>query len=392
MEESKKPRVLITYIESGFGHITSMQSIEDGLNEKYADKLEIVDCNIMRDDNDPDLISLENFLIKQTKNTNKIPYFGDLMFMLLDLGHRPLMNFVNKGVFHKALNAAVKAFEKRNPDVIISTHHFVTIAAVEYKKRMTGKHEVKVICYNPDNNVHAWWDKNCDIFITNNPKASNEAIRRRKFNFETIKQVYFTARKCVREAETDKTVLREKYSIPQNKFCIMIASGGYSEGKAKKYCNTLLKTKKPLTIIMLTGKNEKMYRYYSKKAKKVKPNITLMPVGFTEQAYELYAAADLLITKSGPNTIADSLFVGTPVMINLCPHPIERASYRLFVKQMGCGTGVFKAKKAKKLIEDFIDDPDLLKPYKDNIAKHIDKNKDGAAQIADIIFETASSR
>lgn len=388
--ENKKPKVLITYIESGFGHITSAQSISDGLKEKYGDKLEIIESQIMRDDNDPTLINMEKFLIRQTKTTNKIRHYGDFMFMILDLGRRPLMNLVNKGIFHKALNATVEAFNRRDPDVIISTHYFVTIAAVEYKKRCAPDKEVKVVCYNPDNNVHVWWDKNCDIFITNNVNASNEAIKRRNFDFDTVKQVYFTARKCVREAETDKQVLREKYSIPKEKFCVMIASGGYSEGRAKNFCNKLLKIKKPLTILVLTGKNEKMYAYYTRKLQKIKPNITLIPVKFTEKVYELYAAADILITKSGPNTIADSLFVGTPVMVNLCPHPIERASYRLYVKTMGCGMGIFKSGKAKKTVENFIDNPSLLQPYLDNIAKKIDKTRDGSAQIADIVFETAT--
>lgn len=388
--ETKKPRVLITYIESGFGHITSARSIADGLKEKYGDKLDIIEAEIMRDDNDPALIKTEKFLSSQTRATNKIQHYGDFMFAILDIGHRPLMNLVNRGIFHKAVKALSVAFEKRDPDVIISTHYFITIAAIEYKKRRAPEKEVKVICYNPDNNVHVWWDKNCDVFITNNANASNEAIKRRNFDFETVKQVYFTARKCVREAETDKQILREKYSIPKDKFCVMIASGGYSEGKSKDFCNKLLKIKKPLTIIMLTGVNEKMYAYYSRKLQKIKPNITLIPVKFTEKVYELYAAADLLITKSGPNTIADSLFVGTPVMINFCPHPIERASYRLYVKNMGCGLGVFKAGKAKKTVESFIDDPSLLQPYLNNIAQKIDKTKDGSAQIADIVFETAT--
>ena len=40
--EKKKPKVLLTYIESGMGHITSMNSIKASL-EKYSDKLDIVE-------------------------------------------------------------------------------------------------------------------------------------------------------------------------------------------------------------------------------------------------------------------------------------------------------------------------------------------------------------
>jgi len=36
-----KPRILLTYIESGMGHIMSMKAIEDGLTP-YLDRVELL--------------------------------------------------------------------------------------------------------------------------------------------------------------------------------------------------------------------------------------------------------------------------------------------------------------------------------------------------------------
>ncbi len=388
MNEINKPKVLVTYIESGFGHIMSAKAISEGLKARYCDKLEIVETEIMQDDHDETLIKFEKFLTNQTKATNKYWHYGDLVFAIINLGKTQFMKLVHNVLFKKAVDSAVEAFHKRNPDVIISTHYFVTFCAMEYKRRYCKENEVVVVSYNPDNNVHVWWDRRSDIFITNNSKASNEAIRKRKFDYSHVRQVYFTAREEVKNFSMTKQECREKYGIPQDKFCIMIADGGYAGGKAKRYCEWIMKhTNKPLTILFLAGKNKKLFDYFGVQAGKLHKNITLMPFEFTDSVYELYAAADLFVTKAGPNSVLDCLYVGTPIMIDNCPHPIERATYRLFVKSLGCGIGAFNRYKASSLINKYISTPSLLDGMKENIAKNIDKQKDGAMQIADIVYE-----
>ena len=56
----EKPRVLLTYIESGMGHIMSMRAIEDGL-KKYSDKIDIITTDIMKDEHDETAIKFEKF-------------------------------------------------------------------------------------------------------------------------------------------------------------------------------------------------------------------------------------------------------------------------------------------------------------------------------------------
>ena len=86
MEEKRKPRVLVTYIESGYGHIMSAQAIAAGLEKKYSGEMDIVEANIMQEDHDETLIKFEKFLINQTKLTNKVRYYGDVMFAIMNLG------------------------------------------------------------------------------------------------------------------------------------------------------------------------------------------------------------------------------------------------------------------------------------------------------------------
>ena len=131
----EKPRVLLTYIESGMGHIMSMRAIEDGL-KKYSDKIDIITTDIMKDEHDETAIKFEKFLINQTKMTNKSKLYSNTVFFLMTyFGRQHLMRILHKSVFKKASDITIRAMQKFNPDVIISNHYFVTFCAVELKKR-----------------------------------------------------------------------------------------------------------------------------------------------------------------------------------------------------------------------------------------------------------------
>lgn len=384
----QKPRILLTYIESGMGHIMSMKAIAEGLKEKYADQVDIIESYIM-DQGSKETEQFEKFLSDCTKKTNKDKIFGIGIFWFLELaGKQHFMRLIHRTIFKKFTDATVQVMKSYHPDVIISTHYFITFAALELKKKYMPN--LTVITYNPDNNVHVWWDNRTDLFINNNVAACDEAIRRRKFTYRNVRRVFFTARKEVAEANLTRREYREKHNLPLDQFTIMIADGAYAQGKAKKVCNSLLKLNIPITIIMLAGKNEKVYQYFKKK--KVKNNIHLVLLKFTPLAYEYYGASDVFITKSGPNAVLDSLFMGTPVIVDYYAHNIEKATAKLFVDDLKCGVTCYNIRHINKAVVYLYEHPEFLEELRKNIKKNVNKNDNGSEQIADIIIKELKER
>lgn len=378
----QKTRVLLTYIESGMGHIMSMSAIAEGLKEKYGDNLDLIESYIM--EGNETAAKFEKFLMNCTKETNKNKAFGMGVFAFLEIaGKQHFMRFIHRTLFRNATTATMDEMRKYNPDVIISTHYFITFAAIELKKKYMPN--LTVITYNPDNNVHVWWDNRSDLFINNNLAACDEAIKRRNFEYSKIRRVFFTAREEVAKAEGTKEYYRKKYNLP-DQFTVMIADGAYASAKSKKVCNKLLKLDFPVTVLMLAGKNKKVYDYFLKKKDKIKPNVNLIPLEFTPLAYEYYGASDVFITKAGPNATLDSLFMGTPVIFDYYAHPIEKATAKLFADELKCGISVFNVRKMKKQVTYLYEHPELLAQLRLNIKKNVNKANNGATQIADIIM------
>ncbi len=385
----RKQKVLLTYIESGMGHIMSMSAIADGLKEKYGDDLELIESYIMSDDEQAG--KFEKFIMNCVKSTNRSKLFGMGIFALLEvLGGQHFMRLVHKTLFRRATDATVRAMRRYHPDIIVSTHYFITYAAIELKRKYMP--DLTVITYNPDNNVHTWWDNRTDLFINNNIYATEEAIRRRGFDKDRTHTVFFSARKEVAEATGTKAYYREKYNLPQDRFTVMIADGAYASAKSKKVCDSLLSVDFPLTIVFLAGKNRKVFDYFDAKSKKTGKDITLVPVGFTPLAYEYYGASDVFITKAGPNATLDSLFMGTPVIFDFYAQPMEKATAKLFSEKLGCGMSVFNVRKIRSTVETLYRHPEQLEKMQRHIKENVNREKNGIFQIADIIMAEADKK
>ncbi len=384
METYRKPKILITFVEAGMGHIVSAQAISESLKAKYGDKMEIIESYILRDSENPILPKYEDFLVKNTQLYSKLPAYGDIQFASMHiLGAQNTLKLIHNTIFYTQTKATIEEYVKYQPDVIVCTHYFLLYAAVEYKRKYNP--DVIIVAYCPDNNVHGWWDNRADVIYTNNPIATKQAYDL-KFKNGHVVETFYPTRSDVVESNESKEYYRNKFGIPLDKFAVVIADGVYAKAKVRKVCNELLKTDVPLTICVLAGKNEKLKAKFDRKKDKLKPNITLLTFGYIKDAPQLYGACDLFITKGGPNAVLDSVMMGTPILIDYCASPIERATKKLFTERYFCGYHLVSPRKIRKQVEELVREPALLEEIKSALS-FFDKSKNGASEIADDIAE-----
>lgn len=364
----------------------SGQSIYDSLSEKYGDKYDVVKSYIMEEDNDPNLIGIEEFLNNNVLNTNKFEFFGKFIFPFISLfGSQALMRWVHVYVCKKSFAAIMEAFKKRKPAVIVSTHYYISLCAVEYKRRYDP--DCRVITYVPDNIYPSFWESRDGYFVVMSESVERRALKH-GFSRDRVIRIPPSVRSEVAECTVTKAEARAKYGLPAEKFTVALADGAYMMGRADKYTKKLMKSKMPMTLVVLAGYNTEKYEKFKKLENSTPPHITLKVFGYLDEAYELYRAADVFVTKGGANGLLDGIYMQTPLMVNYCPHIIEEANYRLFVKKLHCGVGAFSARKAKKLIEGYIENPAPLEEYRKNIDA-LKAEGNGSDRIADIIADIA---
>ena len=386
-----KQKILLTLIESGYGHISSMEGIYSSLEKKYSDAFDIEKSYIMHEDELPNLTWLERFFCNQVVHTHKSPIFSKFAFSFINaMGGNLFMRFIHSKFMRKSFREGLKALEKRAPDVIVTNHYFTEILACEYKRRIDPN--VRIVNYNPDSTCISLWDRRADAFIVNSETA-RKAAKRRRFKDDIVRLVA----PCVRSGPANnlltKEELRDKFELPQDKFTVTVADGAYFSGKGPKYAHEIIKSGLPMTLCILAGSNEAMYKEFDDIANGVgkikKPDgMTIKVFKFMPEAYELYGASDVFLTKAGSVAMLDSLFMRTPVMVNFCPNAVEKAAAKDYVKTRRLGEMAKSPKKTVKRFAALIENRSLLDDYKDGIEKII-KEGNGADDIADIIVEQA---
>lgn len=376
----KKFRVLITYVEAGMGHIVSAEAIANALETYYPNEVEVIRCNFFHETNDKDMINHEKFLVDSVKRSsqNPIVLYGGFFFSRF-FSQEASYNTLLKNILHKGIDL----IESYHPDMVISTHFTPLHISVEAKKKNP---HIFAAAYIPDPNAHKWWNNQADMVMINNSVLYDQLINEFKWKKESIVVGKFISRKEVLNACIDKKVMREKHNLPVDNFTIIMADGAYAKAKLKAFANEFLKINKKFTLLVIAGKNDKVYDYFSNKKGK-NPNVDLRVYHFVDDIYELYCASDIFVTKTGPNAILDSVQVETPIMGTYYASPIERITKDLYVNNYGVGVYCGNGRKARKEMESFIDNPSLLETYIENCRKFKKENSGGEKLFADKIVE-----
>lgn len=380
--KNSKKRVLVTYIEAGFGHITTANSIADALEELNDPNIEVIRKHILTDD--PTLRKIEQQFVKDVKWANTFPWHNYIQMAATHIfGIHNSLPFVVSTVYRRARKIYLKALEEIRPDIIIDTHYLTSFLATQYRDKIDP--HVKVITYDPDNSVHNWWNIRVDKFVVNCKVAYNDALKH-DFEAEQLLLVPFVTRKEIMDITEDKACFRKKYDLPQDRFTVMVAAGGYGKSGMRRVVDALLHVKQPITIVAICGTNKWLYQRLMRIKQTLPAHIDLRPYEFVNTVYELNRASDLFLTKGGPNAMLDSALMGVPVGVFYCASRIEYLSAFLFTSVLNCGRFLPKSKQIVKWVNKCAEDPTILEPYIQATQAVRDRGN-GAVDIANYIKE-----
>jgi UDP-N-acetylglucosamine:LPS N-acetylglucosamine transferase len=242
--------------------------------------------------------------------------------------------FVVSTVWRRVRDNYLRELEKIRPDIIIDTHYLTSFFATQYRDKIDP--HVKVVTYNPDNNVHNWWNLRVDKFIVNCRMGFDDALKH-DFDRKKLMIVPFVTRKEIMAVTEDKSYYRTKFNLPQDRFIVMVAAGGYGKSGMNRVIKALMDVKQPITLVAICGTNKLLYNQLQQLKDQTPANIDLRPYEFVNNVYELNRAADMFLTKGGPNAMLDSVLMGVPVGVFYCASHIEKMSAYLFTYILNCG-------------------------------------------------------
>lgn len=379
-EYMKKKRILVTYVEAGFGHITTANSIADAIEALNDPNIEVIRKYTFKDD--PTLSKIEHKFVKDVKWANTFPLHNYIQMAATHiLGIHNSLPFVVSTFYRRAQKIYLKQLEDIKPDIIIDTHYLTSFLSTQYRDKKDP--HVRVVTYDPDNSVHNWWNIRVDKFVVNCRMAFHDALKH-DFTRKQLMVVPFVTRREITSITESKEYYRDKYGLPQDRFIVMVAAGGYGKSGMNRVIDALLLVKHPITIIAICGTNKHLHCRLQRLKNHTPSHIDLRPYEFVPKVYELNRAADVLLTKGGPNAMLDSVLMRVPIGVFYSASEIEKISTYLFTDVLNCGRSFKQSWRIVKWINECVSDPSILDIYL-NATDAVRAEGNGAVPIAEFI-------
>ncbi|MBC5800381.1 MAG: hypothetical protein GIX03_05275 [Candidatus Eremiobacteraeota bacterium] len=204
-------------------------------------------------------------------------------------------------------------FRSYKPDIIVSVHPLLNHAALRARSD-AGMLDVPVLTVVTDlGRVHeGWLVPEVDAVVVPAREVYQRA-RERGIAKERIYHLGHPVHPKFEDVSETKQQLRAALGLPADKTIALLMAGGEGGGKLLPTTLALAKSKMPLHLVVITGRNAALRTKLDELAPTLLTPLTVL--GYCDNVAELMRAADLLVTKAGPGTIAEASLAEVPVVV-----------------------------------------------------------------------------
>ena len=355
-------KILLLTAATGGGHLRASNAVEryirdnTGHDVKSVDTLKAVGRFL-----DKTVCDSYLFMAKKVpalfgrlyKQTNKQNLFSDLVPKL-------------SGMFSNLLLPAIEAY---HPDVIITTHPFATEMVSDLKE--DGSVTAPLICILTDYGVHrAWIADYVDAYVVASddmvPELMTFGVPKEKiYPFGIpVHDVFF-------DREDRSMILRDLNFDPELPTLLFMA-GSFGVSNIIKLYRDLTETNVKMQIIVITGRNRKLYEAFEKELASGARLPTRL-IYFTDELEKYMHASDLLVTKPGGLTVSEALACNLPLAV-FDAIPGQEEDNANFLKTHDMGVRLHKGDDFAEQISSLLMEKQKLQAMREN-CEEFDKSQ-----------------
>jgi 1,2-diacylglycerol 3-beta-galactosyltransferase len=298
----RKPHVLFLFSDTGGGHRSATEAIIEALELEYPDTFTCEKVDIFKD--------------YAPRPLNRMPDWYPYMVLAPQLwgasfrvtNGRSQARAITATMWPVAARTARNIIRHHPSDLVVTVHPL----AVSWILKALGKKRPPFITVVTDMvTTHAlWFDKRSDVILVPTEIARQKAIQY-GMPPQIVKVVgQPVARKyCIPSG--DKAALREKLGWPQDKFIVLAVGGGDGMGPLGQTARAIADSGLDVALVIVAGRNERL----KASLEKTHWQIPTLIYGFTKEMPDFMRAADVLVTKAGPGTIAEAFNAHLPIIL-----------------------------------------------------------------------------
>lgn len=244
-----------------------------------------------------------------------------------------------------------------NPDVIVSTFHMAGSIFGELRNR--GLLKAPVVSVVTDFDVHTQYiNSGVDLYIGGCQRV-REGLLVRGIDPKRIEITGIPVDPKF-EMELAREKIIEKLNLKSISPTILLMAGAYGvSGGLKNICKVLLNWEMPVQILVVCGRDEKLYR----SMKELKGKNPMTCYGFVRNVEELMSVADLIVTKAGGLTVSEALTKKLPMIIYK-PIPGQEGENAKFLVEAGAAKIAKNDEELENIIADLLTNPEKISQMK----------------------------
>ncbi len=373
------PRILVTSVRAGAGHVKAAEALRKAFSIRYPD---FAVRNV-------DLLDYSSYLARQLYGKTYIDMVRKLpeLYGYLYRNYKGMEGLAGPRLIFDRLNAApyLDLLGDFEPDAVVATHFIAGALAADYRDRARKRFPVFVTV--TDYEIHPLWvvrTAEIELYTVAHEEMKNHlallGVPRERVVVSGIPiDPVFGEPK-------DVDALRIKHGLSRGSPVVLLMAGSFGTTPVPRIVDYLRLVEAPFQMIVVCGKNRRLYKTMKEKQQTEQRLVAVHE--FVDFVAELMRVADILISKPGGITTSESLAVGLP-MLMVDPIPGQEEANVDYLLERGAG---LKARSAESLIfklEELLSHPIRLLQMREKIAQ-IAKPQ-AAFSIADEVAKALST-
>ena len=320
---NNKPHIVFYFSDTGGGHRSAAEAIIEALQIEYGDKFTCEMIDFFKEYAPPPFSRLPEMYPELVK----APRLWGASFYATDGHARARM--ITSSLWPVARLGARRLVRDHPADLIVTVHPIANTFAL----RALGRNRPPFFTVVTDMvTTHAlWFDGRSDHIFVPTETARERALAYHIPN-EKIEIVGMPIAERYCTPLGDKNELRQKLGWPLDKPIVLMVGGGDGMGPLGKTARAIDESGLDLGIVVVCGRNEKLKANLESQSWE---NPTFI-YGFTRDMPDFMRAADVIVTKAGPGTIAEALNANLPIIL-YAKLPGQEDGNVTFVESEGAG-------------------------------------------------------
>jgi UDP-N-acetylglucosamine:LPS N-acetylglucosamine transferase len=181
--------------------------------------------------------------------------------------------------------------------------------------------------------------------------------------------------------DKDLKAIKTFYGVDQEKPVVLLLMGSVGSDSLYTFAKELTKVATPMHLVIICG------RYQAMKEKvltvEFPKHITVTAVDFVQKISDLMAISDLLVTKAGPVSMSEAMYMNLPMLVDITSTlDWEKLNYQ-FIQKRHFGDVITNINNVSNQVNNLLKNRDALSAMKNNLVS-FDK-KVGTAEVRRLI-------